>query len=114
MLNRLAYRAKQRGHLELDLLLGEFFDRRALEFNRADVAAASAVLGEENPDLWSWLTGQQQTPERLQHNPVFQVNVHQCKPAPMVRAELRERRIPPSLPLCRTHLHSRRSEKARA
>jgi len=29
------------------------------------------VLDQENPDLWKWLTGQEQPPEAINMNPVF-------------------------------------------
>jgi succinate dehydrogenase flavin-adding protein (antitoxin of CptAB toxin-antitoxin module) len=76
MLNQLLYRSKQRGYLELDLLVGEFFERQAPSFTRDQINQATVVLGEENPDLWSWLTGQDDPPERLKSNEVFQV----CSP----------------------------------
>ncbi|XP_020977420.1 succinate dehydrogenase assembly factor 2, mitochondrial isoform X3 [Arachis ipaensis] len=44
LFNRLIYRSKQRGLLELDL---------------------------ENPDLWKWLSGQEKPPESVSSNPVF-------------------------------------------
>ena len=35
------------------------------------IKALVDVLDLENPDLWSWLTGQEQPPEAVNNNPVF-------------------------------------------
>ncbi len=64
-LRRLMYHAKQRGWLELDLIVGNWAEanRRALASDPALMADFEALLAVENPDLYKYLTGQLQPPE---------------------------------------------------
>ncbi|WVZ51449.1 hypothetical protein U9M48_002595 [Paspalum notatum var. saurae] len=74
---RLVYRSKQRGFLELDLVLGSWVEQHAHSMDEANIRALLQVLDldclipQENPDLWKWLTSQEQPPEDLNSNPVF-------------------------------------------
>ncbi|CAO2147131.1 unnamed protein product [Urochloa humidicola] len=71
LLNRLVYRSKQRGFLELDLVLGTLVEQHVHSTDEANIRALLQVLDLENPDLWKWLTGQEQPPEDLNSNQVF-------------------------------------------
>ncbi|KAJ1256999.1 hypothetical protein BS78_K237200 [Paspalum vaginatum] len=71
LLNRLVYRSKQRGFLELDLVLGSWVEQHVRTMDEPNIRALLQVLDLENPDLWKWLTGQEQPPEDLNSNPVF-------------------------------------------
>ncbi|CAO2186276.1 unnamed protein product [Urochloa humidicola] len=71
LLNRLVYRSKQRGFLELDLVLGTWVEHHVHSMDESNIRALLQVLDLENPDLWKWLTGQEQPPEDLNSNPVF-------------------------------------------
>lgn len=70
-LNALLYRARQRGFLELDLLLGRWAEQHAAGLDAGGRAALSDLLAAENPDLFSWLTGQAPPPPHIATNPVF-------------------------------------------
>ncbi|PNW76022.1 hypothetical protein CHLRE_12g550750v5 [Chlamydomonas reinhardtii] len=69
--NKLLYRSKQRGFLELDLLMGLWAEANIPKMTMAELNQMAFVLDEENPDLFKWLTGQLQAPEHMQKNPVF-------------------------------------------
>ncbi|XP_021829358.1 succinate dehydrogenase assembly factor 2, mitochondrial-like isoform X3 [Prunus avium] len=69
--NRLIYRSKQRGFLELDLVLGKWVEEHIHSMDENGIKSLVDVLDLENPDLWKWLSGQEQPPEALKTNPVF-------------------------------------------
>uniref|UniRef100_A0ACD5WJB0 Uncharacterized protein n=1 Tax=Avena sativa TaxID=4498 RepID=A0ACD5WJB0_AVESA len=71
LVNSLVYRSKQRGFLELDLVLGTWVDQHIRSMDEANIRSLLQVLDLENPDLWKWLTGQEQPPEAVNSNPVF-------------------------------------------
>jgi len=71
--NRLLYRSRQRGFLEMDLLVGLFAERRLPLMAERVLAAFSAVLDQENPDLFKWLTGQEPAPDAMLANATFVV-----------------------------------------
>lgn len=71
LFNRLLYRSKQRGFLELDLVLGNWVEQHIHSMDVKGIKSLLYVLDQENPDLWKWLTGQEQAPESLCSNPVF-------------------------------------------
>ncbi|KAF8019879.1 hypothetical protein BT93_G0539 [Corymbia citriodora subsp. variegata] len=69
--NRLLYRSRQRGFLELDLVLGQWVEDNIYSMDVNGIKALVDVLDLENPDLWKWLTDQEQPPEAVKMNPVF-------------------------------------------
>lgn len=71
LFNRLVYRSKQRGFLELDLVLGKWVEEHIPSMDEKGIKSLVDVLDLENPDLWKWLTGQEQPPEAISTNPVF-------------------------------------------
>ena len=70
-LNALLYRARQRGFLELDILLGRWAEQHAAGLDAPGRAALADLLRAENPDLFAWLTGQASPPPEVAANPVF-------------------------------------------
>lgn len=71
ILNRLLYRSRQRGYLELDLLLGKWAESHLADMDDNMLAAMAHVLDQETPDLWKWVTGQESPPDEIASNPVF-------------------------------------------
>jgi antitoxin CptB len=59
---RLKFRSWHRGTREADLVLGRFADRYLDELSESDLDAYERLLGEEDPDLWDWLTGMAPVP----------------------------------------------------
>ncbi|CAN1317884.1 Succinate dehydrogenase assembly factor 2, mitochondrial [Linum perenne] len=70
LFNRLLYRSRQRGFLELDLVLGKWVEEHIHSMDENKIKALVDVLDMENPDLWKWLTGQEQPPDGVCQNPV--------------------------------------------
>ncbi|KAG1658832.1 hypothetical protein FOA52_008257 [Chlamydomonas sp. UWO 241] len=68
---KLMYRSKQRGFLELDLLVGLWAERELPRMEPRMLHAFSDVLDLENPDLFKWLTGQLVPPEEVASNPAY-------------------------------------------
>ncbi|KAL8136525.1 hypothetical protein V2J09_002526 [Rumex salicifolius] len=71
LFNRVLYRSKQRGFLELDLVLGNWVEQNIRSMDETGVRSLVNVLDQENPDLWKWLTSQEQAPETMRTNQVF-------------------------------------------
>ncbi|XP_019251955.1 PREDICTED: succinate dehydrogenase assembly factor 2, mitochondrial-like [Nicotiana attenuata] len=71
LFNRLRYRSKQRGFLELDLVIGKWVEDHIQSMDEDGIKSLVNVLDLENPDLWKWLTGQEQPPDAISTNSVF-------------------------------------------
>ena len=69
------YRARQRGWLELDLIVGSWAEKNVPGMNSQDLEEFEALLNVENPDLFKWLTGQLDPPEDVLQNNAFQVRL---------------------------------------
>lgn len=68
---RLIYRSKQRGWLEVDLLLGSFASEYAAGFSDAEVAQYERILNMETLDIFKFISGQVPAPDELQ-SPIFE------------------------------------------
>jgi succinate dehydrogenase flavin-adding protein (antitoxin of CptAB toxin-antitoxin module) len=67
------YHAKQRGWLELDLIIGQWAEKNLHSLSSEELKDFEELLGCENPDLFKYLTNQMEAGEDLQHNKAFQV-----------------------------------------
>ncbi|PHT70484.1 Succinate dehydrogenase assembly factor 2, mitochondrial [Capsicum annuum] len=56
--NNFIYRTKQRGYLELGLVLGKWVEEHIQFMDENGIKSLVHVLDLENLDLWEWLTGQ--------------------------------------------------------
>ncbi|KAL2935646.1 Succinate dehydrogenase assembly factor 2 mitochondrial [Bienertia sinuspersici] len=99
-LNRLLYRSKQRGLLELDLVLGNWVEENIHSMDENGIKSLVQVLDQENPDLWNWLSGQEQPPESISVNPVFTA-VHEKVASNLKNHSAPETRATPGKPWVR-------------
>ena len=60
---QLLYRCKQRGWLELDLILGTWAERHIPTLSDAELQQFESVVRRENPDLMKWLIERAPVPE---------------------------------------------------
>lgn len=70
-IKKLTYRSGQRGWLEMDFLLGDWARENLPSLSDEQLAQYSLVLDEEIPDLFQWLTKQEDAPPRLEANATF-------------------------------------------
>eukprot|EP00937_MAST-01D_sp_MAST-1D-sp2_P004675 g4675.t1 len=62
---RLVYRSKQRGWLEVDLLMGTFAEQHVWGFSEAQLVEYEAILNEETIDIFNFITNKEPVPEEL-------------------------------------------------
>ncbi|CAL8466465.1 g6001 [Coccomyxa elongata] len=55
----------------MDLLVGLWAERNLPNMDAEQLTAMETVLDQENPDLFKWLTGQEEPPEAMKTNPAF-------------------------------------------
>ncbi len=63
-LKRLKIRAWRRGTREMDMILGPFCDARAASLDAAELDLFEALLGENDQDLYLWVSGQASSPRK--------------------------------------------------
>ena len=59
---KLLFRAWHRGTREADLLLGRFAEQALPDMDDAQLDVFAALLNEQDPDIYDWLTGAQTPP----------------------------------------------------
>lgn len=64
-LKRLRIRSWRRGTKEMDLILGRWSDVHLATLEDGDIEVYDALLSENDHDLYQWVTGQEETPERF-------------------------------------------------
>ena len=62
---RLLYRSKQRGWLEVDLLMGAFADAHLAGMGEDELRAYERLLNRETLDVYNMVTGKEAAPEEL-------------------------------------------------
>lgn len=63
---RLIFRSEHRGTKEMDLLLGSFARKHVPEFDVDELAQYEELLQENDPNLYNWITGQEDAPANVQ------------------------------------------------
>ncbi len=61
---KLRLRARHRGTKEADLMMGRFADAHLQEFGAEQLAQFSALLEEQDLDVYGWVIGRDPVPER--------------------------------------------------
>ena len=61
-LRKICYRAKHRGFLEADLILGPFSERHGGELGSAELDEFERILDVADQDLYGWIVGLKPTP----------------------------------------------------
>ena len=64
-LKRLRLRSWRRGTKEMDLILGGFSDARLGTLDDETLDTYEALLSENDQELYRWVTGQDEAPERF-------------------------------------------------
>ena len=64
-IKRLRMRSMRRGIKEMDLILGGYADEELATMDEDELALFEAMLGENDHDLYSWVTGQVEAPPRF-------------------------------------------------
>lgn len=64
-LKRVAMRSWRRGTKEMDLILGPYADAHLASMSPDRLALYDALLGENDQDLYPWMTGATPAPERF-------------------------------------------------
>lgn len=63
---RLLFRAWHRGIREMDLILGQFADNEIAAIDGAELDEFESILSEDDNDLFKWICGKAEIPQRLQ------------------------------------------------
>jgi antitoxin CptB len=64
-LKRLRVRSWRRGTREMDLILGRFWDAEGATLDPETLDLYEALLGENDHDLYLWVSGRAQVPDRF-------------------------------------------------
>ena len=79
-LRRLRLRAWRRGIREMDLLMGGYADARLAGLDGAALDTFEAALGENDHDLYGWVSGREAPPRR--YAPLMEELRSMAPPAP--------------------------------
>lgn len=83
---RLLYRSKQRGWLEVDLLMGTWADKHLSTLSGVELHEYERILNAETIDLYNIVTGKQDAPQHLD-GPIMRKIVAWAKDAPLGKAD---------------------------
>jgi len=62
---RLSMRSMRRGIKEMDIILSKYADAHLADMNRYELDLYEALLGENDQDLYQWVSGQVAAPQHL-------------------------------------------------
>ncbi|RLN82596.1 hypothetical protein BBJ28_00003776 [Nothophytophthora sp. Chile5] len=82
---RVIYRSKQRGWLEVDLLLGSWASQNVMQLTAEELQQYEDILNEETIDIFNYISGKSVIPERLD-TPMMQRLQDYCLSSPLGKA----------------------------
>ncbi len=65
---KLIFRSWHRGTREMDLMMGKFADATLPSYDATQLQAYEALMHENDPDIYNWITLQEALPEAVQNN----------------------------------------------
>ena len=77
---RLRFRSWHRGTRESDLLLGSFADRYVFAFDPDQLDRFAALIDNNDPDIYNWMTGREPVPAEHDHDVMRLLQQHQFRP----------------------------------
>lgn len=72
-IKRLIYRSWYRGCKETDKILGQFAKEYLSRFSDSELDSFEAILEESDSDIFDWMSGKQQLPEKYKSNRVIKL-----------------------------------------
>ncbi|RQM15922.1 hypothetical protein DD237_006225 [Peronospora effusa] len=84
---RIIYRSKQRGWLEVDLLLGRWAGQNVMQLSRDELQQYEDILNEETIDIFNYISGKNDVPERL-NTPMMKRLQAYCLSSPLGKASI--------------------------
>lgn len=70
---RLIFRSNHRGTKEMCLVMGSFAGQNVRRFDEKQLQEYEEILAENDPDLYSWITGAEEAPESMKSLGVFRL-----------------------------------------
>lgn len=68
---RLIFRSAHRGTKEMDIVLGSFATQHVPHFMPEELKEYDALLRENDPDLYNWITGKEKAPDNILNLSVY-------------------------------------------
>lgn len=84
---RVIYRSKQRGWLEVDLLLGSWASNNVMELTPEELAQYEDILNQETIDIFNYISGKDEIPEHLQTPMMDRLQAY-CRSSPLGKASV--------------------------
>ncbi|KAG3113570.1 hypothetical protein PI124_g7574 [Phytophthora idaei] len=84
---RIIYRSKQRGWLEVDLLLGRWASQNVMQLSSDELQQYEDILNEETIDIFNYISGKSDVPQRLD-TPMMKRLQEYCLTSPLGKASI--------------------------
>jgi succinate dehydrogenase assembly factor 2 len=76
---RILYRARKRGTLESDLVIGTFANQYLPTMSKTELDEFEVLLKEDDPFLYKWIMGQEAPPEEFDNSVLKRLQKHSKK-----------------------------------